>query len=780
MKNNFFLHILVFFIFFNLNLASQELEVNSSIIKYDDINKITIFEGSVNSVDEKGNKLFSEYAEYNKVEKLFETKGKTKILTSGGYELNGSNIFLNEKKKIIYSDYKAKIKDKDGNEILVDMFSYSTLNSIFFSKGNIKVLDINNNTYNFSEVYIDETKKKIIGSDVKAFLNLESVSANINNEPRIFANTMSLSNNINTMDKGILTYCKKKKDEECPPWVLQSKKIKHDLAKKTIFYENVVLKIYDFPIFFAPRFSHPDPTVKRRSGLLVPSLTSSTSLGSGFSVPYFLNLSNDRDLTITPRLYLNENPLLLAEYRQDFKNSFLVFDTGYTKGYKKTNKIKTKGNRAHFFSKFNMSLIDNEEKSSSLEANIQKTSNDTYFKIYDVDTLLVKKEQNVLENNIAFTYQNKDFYFDISPSVFEDIDKSGHLRNEYLLPLNIEKNIMNHKKYGFMNIESNLRVRNYETNKKTEILVNNFNWKSNKWLSKLGIENHFEGLVKAVNYKANKTIKYKNEKTNSELNPVLGYFAKLGLSKNDIINKNVQTLTPRLLLRYAPGHMRAAENGRLSYNNLFSINKVNELDIVENGLSASIGFDYKKNQLDKDNNINTDVMSFSLGQVISGEENMDIPSSTSLDQKFSDVVGKSKYYINDKVNLNYNFSIDQSYKNFNYNEIETNFNFEKAKFNISYLQEKNHIGNQESIDTGAGYKFNNSGELSFSTKRNLLTNSAEFYKLSYDYINDCLKAGLAYRREFYTDRDVEPANRLLFTISVLPFGQIRSPSINGN
>jgi LPS-assembly protein len=337
---------------------------------------------------------------------------------------------------------------------------------------------------------------------------------------------------------------------------------------------------------------------------------------------------------------------------------------------------------------------------------------------------------------------------------------------------------MNHKKYGFMNIESNLRVRNYETNKKTEILVNNFNWKSNKWLSKLGIENHFEGLVKAVNYKANKTVKYKNEKTNSELHPVLGYFAKLGLSKNDIINKNVQTLTPRLLLRYAPGHMRAAESGRLSYNNLFSINKVNELDIVENGLSASIGFDYKKNQLDKDNNINTDVMSFSLGQVISGKENMDIPSSTSLDQKFSDVVGKSKYYINDKVNLNYNFSIDQSYKNFNYNEVGVDFIAKKVKFNLDYLQEKNHIGNQKFVQSGLDFKLNSFTELSFSSKRNLLTSSAEFYNLSYNYINDCLKAGIGYRREFYTDRDIEPTNTLMFTISIIPFAKINSPSLS--
>ena len=49
-----------------------------------------------------------------------------------------------------------------------------------------------------------------------------------------------------------------------------------------------------------------------------------------------------------------------------------------------------------------------------------------------------------------------------------------------------------------------------------------------------------------------------------------------------------------------------------------------------------------------------------------------------------------------------------------------------------------------------------SGQLSFSTKRNLLTSSSEFYKLSYDYINDCLKAGLVFRREFYTDSDIEP------------------------
>jgi len=67
MKNNIFYLFFLISIFLSLNLASQELEINSSKIQYDNINKITIFEGNVNSQDKKGNKFFSKYAKYNKL-----------------------------------------------------------------------------------------------------------------------------------------------------------------------------------------------------------------------------------------------------------------------------------------------------------------------------------------------------------------------------------------------------------------------------------------------------------------------------------------------------------------------------------------------------------------------------------------------------------------------------------------------------------------------------------------------------------------------------------------
>ena len=776
MKNSLLYFLIFFSIIVNFNSAAQELEINSSKIQYDDINKVTIFEGNVRIDSENGNKLFSEYAQYDKIEGIIKTNGDTKIITSGGYEVSSSNVIFDNKKKKIFSNYKTNIIDRDGNNISIEMFEYSILTNIFFSKGDIKIKDISNNNYSFSEIYIDEKKKKIIGSDVKAFLNQTKVLTGNQSNSRFFANTMSLSQNKNTLEKGIFTSCKIREDDKCPPWTLQSKKIEHDLAKKTIYYKNVVLKIYDFPIFYSPKFSHPDPTVKRRSGLLAPSFSGSTTLGTGLAMPYFWNIADDKDITVTPKFYLDENPLFLAEYRQDFINSFLFVDAGYTKGYKKITNKKSDGGRAHFFSEFNMSFMDDEEEKSDLKINVEKVSNDTYFKIYDIDSTLVKSSKIILENKIDFIYQNKDFFFGLTPGVYENTSKLGHLRHEYLLPLTVEKNLMASEKYGFLDIGSNLKLRNYETNKQSNFFVNNFNWKSNKWLSSFGVEKYFEGLIKNVNYKAEKTTAYKNDNTNSELHSALGYFAKLSLYKEDFISKNFHSFTPKFLLRYAPGHMRKTEVGRLSYGNLFNLNKINEIDIIESGLSTSIGFEYKKKKLNNLNKIDNDVISVSVGQVISAKENMDIPSRSSLDQRFSDVVGETTYNINEKLNVNYNFSIDQGYKDFNYNEVGADLKLDKAKFNLSYLQEKNHIGNQEFVQTGVDFKLNNNSELAFNTKRNLLKSSAEFYNLSYNYINDCLKAGIAYRREFYTDRDVEPENKLMFTISIIPFADINSPS----
>ena len=91
-----------------------------------------------------------------------------------------------------------------------------------------------------------------------------------------------------------------------------------------------------------------------------------------FGLPYFWAISHDKDLTFTPKIYAKENVLLLNEYRQAYKNSFLTLDTSYTQGYKDTNSTKTDGSRNHIFGELSIDFGKNKTFDSSLSFKMQK------------------------------------------------------------------------------------------------------------------------------------------------------------------------------------------------------------------------------------------------------------------------------------------------------------------------------------------------------------------------------------------------------------------------
>ena len=70
----------------------------------------------------------------------------------------------------------------------------------------------------------------------------------------------------------------------------------------------------------------------------------------------------------------------------------------------------------------------------------------------------------------------------------------------------------------------------------------------------------------------------------------------------------------------------------------------------------------------------------------------------------------------------------------------------QLKLILIIFLKKNTLVIKNYFKTGKCCKNKDDGLFSFETKRNLVTNSAEFYDLSYEYLNDCLKAGLVYRK----------------------------------
>jgi LPS-assembly protein len=263
MKNKFF--VILISMFFFQPLMAENLNIQSSEISIDKKTRLTIFKGNVVATDHKNNVFKSEYAEYKKNLKFLKSTGETTILTSEGYFLSGENIIFDNKNKSIRSENNATIKDLENNNIYLENFEYSTENNFFKSAGKIKIVDSNENSYNFSQIYIDEKKREIIGTDIKAFLNQENFKVDIDNKPRVFANTVKIDSQNTEFTKSIFTLCNYRKKDKCPPWSLQAGKMTHNKKKKTIYYDNAVIKIYDLPIFYLPKLSHPDPTVDRMS-----------------------------------------------------------------------------------------------------------------------------------------------------------------------------------------------------------------------------------------------------------------------------------------------------------------------------------------------------------------------------------------------------------------------------------------------------------------------------------------------------------------------------------
>ena len=798
MKNKFL--IILFFLKIASNVYAEEIKIEAKDITLDKKNFTSIFENEVVIKTEDNNTIESDYleynkkkgllklknnitandvknnviktdrAEYNEKEKIFLSIGETEIITSEKYILKGADIKVDNKKNIISSKNQTLLKDPDGNQIYLENFEFNINSNIFKSIGFVKIQDKMNNIYEFSQIYIDTKKKEILGTDIKAFLNQEDFKVDQRNKPRVFANSIKIEKNSSSFNKSIFTLCDYRKDDKCPPWTIQSSQMLHDSKKKTIYYDNAVIKVYDIPIFYFPKLAHPDPTVDRRSGFLPPSLYDTKNLGEGISIPYFLDLGIDRNLILTSRLYVSENPLMMGEYHQVFKDSSFLTDFGFTEGYKKTSVTKKSGNKSHIFAKFVKNFTGKDGSENSLNISVQNVSNDKYLKLYKIKSNLVDYNKDTLESSLEFTHETDDIFFGMNASIYETLKDNYTDKYEYIAPeIIFNKNLFNNDKFGSLDLQTNLKTHNYDTNKLTNFFVNDLNWRFKDINFNTGINTKILGNIKNINYEAKNVDIYKDEAT-SEIFGALGFLSQINLQKN--VGDQNHLLTPKMFLRYSPGSMRKETSGsKLDPINAFSMDRLGNINNFETGASATLGLDYNI----KDNFKEFD---FSVAQVISQEENKKMASRTSLDEKLSDLVGSANYKFNNKFSLNYNFALDQNYNDINYNEIGTELNIGIIDINFNYLQEKKHIGDQDYFTTELNLKNKDKGLLSFETKRNLITNSSEFYNLSYEYINDCLRAGLVYRREFYNDSELEPENSLMFKITLTPFGGLESPTFS--
>ena len=722
-------------------------------------NKVTIDDPDEDIV------IFSQEITYDQNKNVIFTEGFTEARVQNKYNFYSKNVFYNKQNAELSSKKKTQVLDDKYNLYELDKFNYSKKD--FLLKGeNVKIKtnfnsNINSDEYFFESGFFDLDNRNFNAGNTKVSMQ-KGIFGNIENDPRLFGVTSFKEGKITQVNKGMFTSCKKR--EGCPPWSIQAQKIIHDKKKKQLIYDHAFLKVYDFPIVYFPKFFHPDPTVKRQSGLLKPILNESEILGSSLQLPYFKILSTDRDITFRPNIFNNNIFMLQNEYREKTENSTLIADFAFTNGYKSSLSNK-KNSISHLFAKYKSNLNLNNFISSKLNINLEKVTNDTYLKVFDgnLSEMAVRPDKNNLTSSIDLSLEHDDFNFSTGLTSYETLSGKNSDRYQYVLPyFNFSKNLFENQDLFNISFNSSGSNNLKNTNNLRSRIVNDINIESNDYIFDSGLKNKFGTYLKNLNTTGKNDDLYKSS-PQVELMGIFEMSSSLPLIKyGEMFNDYIE---PKISFRFNPSNMKDYSNSsrKIDASNIFEINRLGLADTFEEGKSLTIGFEYKKERIENINNY----FGFKVGSVFRHDDEVRIPSSSSIKQS-GDLIGSIQSNLNKNLNFSYDFAIDNNYKTLEYNSFNADFNFNKFSTGIKFIEENGKIGDANSIENTLRYNFDENNYLSFNTRRNRKISFTEYYNLIYEYKNDCLTAGIKYNKTFYQDRDLLPAENFMFSITLFP------------
>ena len=779
-----------FFTSGNSKAVNDSNTITASILEYDKVKNI--FKAKKNAVAndfEKDATIYADEIIYLKNDEKFFTKGKTKALIENKYKFNSEDVSYYRNLGDLISQKKSSIEDDSGNIYKLKSFVYNINREILKGKEvNIfaKVDENKIDQYFFSEGFFDFKDQSHIAKETKIKIHKnvfenEMLKLEIDPElygyqdPRIYGSSSSSDQSKTVVNNGIFTSCKL--NDNCPPWSIKAEKITHDKIKKDMIYKNAILRIYDVPVLYFPKFFHPDPTVKRRSGFLQPQFNNSETLGSSIQIPYFKTLGHDMDLTFKPTLFDtksdNNKYILQNEFRKKNKDSSLIADFALTKSYRSPYDNKKKDIN-HFFFQYDKNLQLPNFNTSTLDAKIEKVSNDTYLKVFRqnlFDTSILPSNLSTLTTEVNLNLDHEDYYFTSGIQAFENLGVKHSDRYQFVFPYyNFSKNIFTDKISGSFSFSSSGSNILQNTNNLRTSITNDIGYSSIDYFSDSGFKSGIDLYFKNLNSRGSNDETYTSSPQIDAMN-IINLNTSFPLFKIDDLN--IETLTPKISFRVNPGNnMNDFSNSGSNINadNAFDINRLGISDSYEAGKSLTLGIDYRLDPMESssDPDAKDKYLEFKLATVMRDQVETDIPTSSTINRKSSDIFGSFNNNLFENINFGYDFSLDNNLKTINSNTINTEIEINNFITTFNFIEQRNEIGTTHAISSSLEYTIDKNTSLKFDTRRNKEINLTEYYNLSYEYKNDCLTAALKFNKTFYTDNDLAPREDLFFTLTLVP------------
>ena len=563
---------------------------------------------------------------------------------------------------------------------------------------------------------------------------------------------------------------------ERPLWDIKASQSVRNEKTQTITHYNMRMSVLNVPVGYLPFLSHPDWTVRRRSGVLTPSFIISSDLGFTPSIPYYQIIDETSDVEFTTYKYQYRGLGVKSRYRKLWDRAELnaTIYTANVETYKKNRELVGAVDATY------ASRIGN---GWDIRANLRRASQDTFMRRYDFN------DDTSLKSTISATRTIDNRYYRVEASDRQSLLASDKTLNE---PTVLPSIFYEKTEKGWRGNQK------FRTELSAVQLDNDQGHDMARWSGIFEVAEDFDLPLGIANYEANVSGNYYSIHTKPDsaatslgdisfVTPALSVGWRLPIA---VVGANRTAIfEPQARLAFIGGKDRTsaipnrdASDYRIDEANLFLLNRYQGKDYILPGTRADIGVSATTND-----NFFGDVSGFfGVSRRLSGKTSAGL--NTDQGDKYSDYV--ASLTINPANSLNLRWSGRLSSKDLTLNESKTSLSsalgtgslsvthnqLAKAYF-ASSDDDREELSASYSQSLIGGWRFSATQlwDLSYGKTRRKKSTAA----LSWNGgVQDCLYVTINYEHDPVADRDVSAVDQLNFVIGFKNLGAVSQSALS--
>ncbi|MCX7559598.1 LPS assembly protein LptD [Sulfitobacter sp. F26204] len=570
------------------------------------------------------------------------------------------------------------------------------------------------------------------------------------------------------LSKASVTSCKVCEDGSPPLWQIRAKRVIHDQLEEQLYFDEAQFRILNVPVLYLPRLRLPGPELERATGFLVPSIRTTSQLGTGLKVPYFIKLGEHRDLTLTP--YLSSVTRTLEfRYRQAYRKGRITFNGAFTRDDQQPG-----SNRGYVFGEGQFDLARDYE----LDFDIEATTDRAYLNEYGYFL------QDRLESQITVDRARRDEFVRASLYNFESLRADDINDNLPTVVLDGEFERRFFPKALGGELRLGIKAHAHRRNSDSDVdgpdadlvtdgrdvarLHGEADWRRRfTWKSGLvadlqgGVSFNFFDITQDASFAQN----------HSEIVPNAALTFSYPMVRRDS-GGITQILQPVAQIGWTGGRRLDVPNDestRVEFDegNLLSLSRFPRPDRRERSTVGAVGLNWSRiNPQGWDSHI-------SVGQVFRSDADADFSTSTGLNGVSSNILLAAQLITPNGLSISGRSLFDREFR-FAKAELRGNWGFSRGSLAGSYvwLDEDAAEERDEAVSEillAGRYEISNHWEVSADWRFNVADDRAATAGIGLSYNNECVKIDLSVARSYSSSTAVEPTTNFGFNVGLRGF-----------